>query len=314
MKTIHTGDWHIKIPTKHEKWYIQRIVNFFKILKDENPDEIVITGDIFHRVPTSLEIGLFLGFLFDLECPIYIVAGNHDRATKPNIRSEYLEVLLKLINIPRITWACREIVEDHNYVLVPNYLIRQGEEIPIVKDKILLSHIRHELQIAGKTRKAEYDLSKLKEYKLVLLSDIHNTVKYSDNIFYSTSPYRTHRKTITSLDDVSSDIFGYNCIFNNSIEHRSIHLPNHYIFKVQEKIGEINSNNLIEIEYQIPYDQLDEFEGENVVVLRESNEINFKNDIYEVISEILVRDYKIVQPSSYIELLVDIVGELNVDS
>jgi len=63
MKIVHTGDWHLKIPEKNEKWYLNRAVKFLGSILDEVPDEILITGDIFDKTPTALEIGIFIGFL-----------------------------------------------------------------------------------------------------------------------------------------------------------------------------------------------------------------------------------------------------------
>ena len=311
MKSIHTGDWHISIRERNEEWFIKRVVKLFQYIQEEDADELLITGDIFDKIPTALEIGLFIGFLQSIECPIYIVAGNHDRTKKPTIRADYLKNLLQLIELKNVTWATDKIVETPNYVLVPNYWIRQKKEIPVIKDKILLSHIRHELTFGNTTRKAEYDLEKLKDYKLVLLSDIHNTFKYSENIYYSTSPYRTNRKTITSLADVDNNFFGYNCIFNNIIKHREIHLPNQYLLKVQEKIGEINTNDLIDVEYQINIEDINEFSGENVVISRDNVDIQITENIYEVITEILTRDFKVKDTKDYIKILVDIVGDLD---
>jgi len=311
MKKIHTGDWHIKIPERNEKWFIKRVVNLFKYIQQEDPDELIITGDIFDRVPTSLEIGLFIGFLQSIDCPIFIVAGNHDRTKHSSLRADYLKNLLQLIELPKITWTTDKVIETTNYVLVPNYWIRQKNKIPIVENKTLLSHIRHELTFGGTTRKAEYDFEELKKYDLVLLSDIHNTCKYADNIYYSTSPYRTHRKTIMSLDDVDDDFFGYNRVYSDRIEHRSLHLPNHYLLQVSKKIGEIQTEDLIDIEYQVSLDELGEFEGENVVIARDNIDIQITEDIYEVVSEILTKDFSIKDSSDYIKILVDIVGDIN---
>jgi len=304
-KAIHTGDWHIKIPETNEKWYIERLLKFFQYILEEDPSELLITGDIFDKVPTALEIGLFIAFIQDVKCPIFIVAGNHDRTKHKSQRADYLGNILHFWDFPNITWTTTDVLETTNYVLVPNYYIRQKKEIPVVKDKVLLSHIRHKIKYS----KAEYDLEKLDGYRLVLLSDIHTTVKYTDKIYYSSSPYRTFKQTIRDINDVSSDIFGYNRVFDNRIEHRSLHLPNHYYLKLQEKIGEIELPDLFDIEYEISYDEIGEYEGENVVIQRDNIDIPVHNDIYEVLSEILVKDYKISNPKNYIELLLKIMGE-----
>jgi len=307
MKRVHTGDWHIKIPEKHEKWYINRLVRFFKTILDEDGDELLITGDIFDKVPSALEIGLFIAFIQDVKCPIYIVAGNHDRTKKTGTkRADYLGNILHFCDFPNVTWTTEDILESGEYVMVPNYYIRQKKEIPVNKDKILLSHIRHEIKYA----KAEYDLELLKGFKQVLLSDIHTTIQYAGNIFYSTSPYRTTKQTVKDVKDVDNDNFGYNRVFNNRLEHRSLHLPNHYILKVQEKIKLPETEDLFDIEYEIPFDKLDEFKGENVVIQRDNTELELNEDVYKVIEEILTKDYKITKPQNYINLLIEIIGDV----
>jgi predicted phosphodiesterase len=310
MKIVHTGDWHLKIPEKHERWYLDRAAKFLSKLLDEGASELIITGDIFDRTPTALEIGLLLGFLESVSCPIYIVAGNHDRNKKKAIRADYLKCILQFYNSNRIVWATDDIVQTKHYTLVPNYILRQGTKIPDGDGKKwLLSHIRHKIKYS----RAEYDLESIKGYELVLLSDIHTTFKYSDRIYYSMSPYRTTKKTILDLEDIDNNGFGYNVIDTQShITHKEIWLPNHYVLKANEKIGEINTENLIDVEYQIKYDQINEYEGENVVITRDNMDIDLQNNIYEVIEEILVKDFKISSPGNYIDLLVRIVGELNV--
>ena len=167
----------------------------------------------------------------------------------------------------------------------------------------MLSHIRHELKYA----KAEYDLSKLTTYKLVLLSDIHTTFRYTDSIYYSTSPYCTFKQTIRSLSDIDNSLYGYNIVdtSNLSIEHKEIRLPNHYVYKTSEKVGGIKREDLIDVIYEIRYDELADFDDENVVVTREDNRIDICDDIYTVIEEILYKDYKVEQPYKYITLLLN---------
>jgi len=88
-------------------------------------------------------------------------------------------------------------------------------------------------------------------------------------------------------------------------------LPNHYILKATEKLGEIESNDLIDVEYQIKYEDALDYEGENVVISRDNMDINLTNNIYEVIEEILVKDFKVTNPSNYIDLLIRLVGDLD---
>ena len=260
MKIVHCGDFHLKIPTKNEEWYIKRILKFFEAIISEYPQELIITGDIFDKVPTALEIGLLIGFLNGVDCPIYIVAGNHDRTKQLYKRSDYLKCVLHFLDKNNLVWTTDKILDTPNYTMVPNWCIRKGETIPEGNGhKWLLSHIRHEL----KWSKAEYDLESIKGYPLVLLSDIHTTVMYSKNIYYSTSPYRTSKKTIYSIEEIDNSIYGYNVLNSGSLilEHKELKLPNHYVLKTSERKVNILSEDLVDIEYQINYEDIGEYEG-----------------------------------------------------
>ena len=309
MHKIHIGDIHLKIPENNEVWYIKRFLDFSEVIRDENPDELIITGDLFDKTPTALETALLMGFLMSFECPIYIIEGNHDRVNRKTIRANFLENLMSLMPLNHVTFAGNEIVDKNGYRLVSNRFVRSGKEIPVSKNLILLSHIRHELKFAGKVRKAEYDLKKLEGFKLCLLSDIHTTFKYAPNIFYSTSPYRTTRKTITSLDEIDDSLFGYNIIKDGTITHKELNLPNVYILKATQKVGEIKYKGIVEVEYEISQDELGEFKGENVRVSRTNSNIEIKENLYEVIFDILKIEYKVKEPGQYLDLLTKIIGK-----
>lgn len=85
MKIIHTSDWHlgrslhgeplVEPQTKFLKWFVA-------LVEEEEPDLVVIAGDVHDRsVPSveSLELfGFVLSEIHDLGVPILISSGNHD--------------------------------------------------------------------------------------------------------------------------------------------------------------------------------------------------------------------------------------------
>lgn len=309
-KTIHLGDIHLKIPEKHEEWYINRYLKFIEHIKEQDASEIIITGDIFTKAPTALEAALFLGWIQQFDCPVYLVEGNHDRTNRKSIRANYLEHLINLIEFPNVVFSGAKPVTHNGYFLVSNRLIREGYEIPVDKNLTLLSHIRHELNIAGSTKKAEYDLKKLTGFKACLLSDIHTTFQYAQNIYYSGSPWRTHKKTITDTKDIDNSFFGYNVIENEIISHIELYLPNHYVLNTTKKVVDLNSDDLIEVHYEIGIDDIQDFDGEHVKIKHTDTDIEIKEDLYELVYSILEEEYSIKEPKQYMDLLVDVVGEI----
>ena len=311
MKIVHCGDIHLKIPENNEEFYINRFLQFTERVKEEDPDILIITGDLFDKTPTTLEAALIIAFIQDYNCPVLVVEGNHDRSNRKSKRANYLENLLVLLDFDNLHFSCSKPARYKDFLLVSNRLIRQKEELHIHKDLILLSHIRHELKFGSTVKKAEYEMSKLQRYKLCLLSDIHSTFQYAPNIFYSASPWRTHKQTITSLEQIDDSFFGFNIIDKNVVSHVELNLPNHYVLKTSEKVEEVKYPGVVDVEYEISIDDLEEFKGENIKVKHEESDIKVSENLYELIEVILKEEYSIKEPHTYMQLLVDIVGDLN---
>lgn len=91
MKIIHTSDWHIG-QTLYQYSREEEHEFFFKQLKnivvDENPDVLLISGDIFHSAtPTVLSQRVYYHALVELsklsdDMQIIVVAGNHDSSSR----------------------------------------------------------------------------------------------------------------------------------------------------------------------------------------------------------------------------------------
>lgn len=89
MKLLHLSDLHLgrrmdNIPLiEDQKYILDRIL---AIVKDEQPDCIIIAGDVYDRpVPPVDAVELFDDFLVrlaDLKQQVFIIAGNHDSAER----------------------------------------------------------------------------------------------------------------------------------------------------------------------------------------------------------------------------------------
>lgn len=98
MKIIHTGDWHIgKIVNEFSMLEEQKHVlgQFISIVERENPDAIIIAGDVYDRsIPPVEAVELvdevFSKLLLELKVPILAIAGNHDSAERLSFASRIL--------------------------------------------------------------------------------------------------------------------------------------------------------------------------------------------------------------------------------
>ncbi len=91
MKFIHISDLHFgknlfgysMVSEGDQKYWVER---FFELVEKENPDAILIAGDIYDRgVPPKEAVELldyFITTLAEMNIPIMMIAGNHDSGTR----------------------------------------------------------------------------------------------------------------------------------------------------------------------------------------------------------------------------------------
>ena len=104
MKIIHTADLHLG-NVFHQHSRVEEHRHFFQwllqTLREETPDALIISGDIFDTPNPSVEVQrLFFDFLTDCTdqnegMQVVIIAGNHDSGA----RLETAEALLQQHNI-----------------------------------------------------------------------------------------------------------------------------------------------------------------------------------------------------------------------
>lgn len=100
MKILHTADWHLgkiihgKSLIEDQKYFINNC--FFKTIADENPDVVIIAGDIYDRAIAPIEaISLFnyvINTLYENNIVVLCISGNHD---SPKRIATYSDILNK---------------------------------------------------------------------------------------------------------------------------------------------------------------------------------------------------------------------------
>lgn len=99
MKILHTSDWHLgrmiygKSLLDDQRYFIEQF--FYPLLDREQPDAVILAGDIFDRQIAPVEaLRLFDGFVSELcghrGIPLVAVSGNHDGADRLGLGRELL--------------------------------------------------------------------------------------------------------------------------------------------------------------------------------------------------------------------------------
>jgi len=99
MKILQTGDWHLgKLVhgihmTEDQRHILKQLISF---IEEENPDVLIITGDIYDRSIPPVEAVELLDetltrIVVDLKVKVIIIAGNHDSPDRLAFGSTLLE-------------------------------------------------------------------------------------------------------------------------------------------------------------------------------------------------------------------------------
>src|SRR5690625_5037028 len=99
MKFFHTADWHLGkliqgvYMTDDQRYILQQ---FIQAIKEEQPDAVIIAGDLYDRaVPPTEAVQLLdevLGeIVLNLETPILAIAGNHDSPSRLHFGSPVMK-------------------------------------------------------------------------------------------------------------------------------------------------------------------------------------------------------------------------------
>ncbi|PIC66708.1 exonuclease sbcCD subunit D [Sporosarcina sp. P21c] len=99
MKIFHTADWHLGklvqgiYMTEDQRYILQ---TFIEEIKREQPDAIIIAGDLYDRaIPPTEAVGLLNDVLqeivMDLKIPVIAIAGNHDSPSRLHFGSTFMK-------------------------------------------------------------------------------------------------------------------------------------------------------------------------------------------------------------------------------
>ncbi len=151
MKILHTSDWHLgkvlyeRSMIDDQRYFINNV--FFSVLNKEQPDLIIISGDIFDRQIASLEaIKLFNEFLTrvckDFKIPIAIITGNHDSPDRISVATQILKdsgvyIVSHLEDENKILTLCKD-NKKVNIVMVPYFDLQMARNY-LNDDEISLS-------------------------------------------------------------------------------------------------------------------------------------------------------------------------------
>src|ERR1035441_7262360 len=100
MRLAHISDLHLRLYERQDEYNLV-IDRLIKSLEEQNPDGIVLAGDLFHNktVMSPESITMAVGFIIRLMkiSNVYAIKGNHDSSGKNNKRMDCLEAVNKLI-------------------------------------------------------------------------------------------------------------------------------------------------------------------------------------------------------------------------
>jgi len=101
-KIAHFGDIHIRKSLDRHEEYRGVFEETYRTLALQDPDRIIVSGDLFHDfIDTSHEQDILAGeFLTNLAkiCKVVITRGNHDFRKKATTRTDSVDHLIKLLN------------------------------------------------------------------------------------------------------------------------------------------------------------------------------------------------------------------------
>lgn len=228
MKILSSGDWHVNLHKKKVpyKWQENRFLQFFAKLKDleETCDVHIISGDVFDEAPNTDETCLVLSYLNTISIPTILIPGNHSSTQKGHSfwedfkrdnsitnRNVFLSVENERINLNG-QWFQTFPYGQVQLKNIPEY--QPGD--------ILVTHIRGEVP---PHITAEFDFEKLRDWKLILLSDLHFNHKYKDYpAYYPGSPLNT---TFDRDDkrEYGVDIITLRSVDDYTVDFHNLRLP-----------------------------------------------------------------------------------------
>lgn len=222
MKILHSADWHINLKNDKKipkEWQLNRFKTMFDLFLEleEEVDIHIIAGDIFDKAPNLLESTLFESFANKVTKRTIIIPGNHEATKKGESFLDNYNINENSILNDNIEIYTKNTDIEHQgitFQLFP-YTDMQKDNVPNYKeDSILVTHIRGEIP---PHITEEFDFEKLRNWKLILLGDIHTNMKYKDfPAYYPGSPMNV------TFDRTNKNNYGVNIVDFNGIDDYDI--------------------------------------------------------------------------------------------
>lgn len=193
---LFTADWHIKLGQKNVpvSWALNRYKLFLDQLDTIKYDMHIVGGDVFDRMPSLAELGVYFDYLSRIKVPTKIFDGNHE-ATKKN--STFFDLLKDVSH--GISPEVEIITETREYLnmsILPYADLHKPKSIEKLNKSLpLFTHVRGEIPPHVKP---EVDLDRFNDFPIVYAGDLHSHSNSQRNIVYPGSPMTTsfHRKRV----------------------------------------------------------------------------------------------------------------------
>ena len=195
MKILSSGDWHVNLHKKKVpyKWQESRFLLFFNKLKELEKicDVHIISGDVFDEAPNTDETCLVLSYLNTVSIPTILIPGNHSSTQKGHSFWEDFKRDNSITNnnVHLSVENERINLSGQWFQTFPYGQVQLRNTPEHIFGDILVTHIRGEVP---PHITAEFDFEQLRDWKLILLSDLHFNHKYKDfPAYYPGSPLNT---------------------------------------------------------------------------------------------------------------------------
>ena len=161
MKILHTSDLHIgKRISEYSMIDEQRFIldGILDIAQDEQPDAIILAGDIYDKsIPSAEAVSLFDEFLVRLAKlgkSIFIISGNHDSPERISFASRIMEVS-KIHLSPVYDGTIRPVILHDGETEVAFYML------PFIKPSVVLHYAEEGAEIKTYDDAMRYVISKM---------------------------------------------------------------------------------------------------------------------------------------------------------
>jgi len=196
---LFTADWHIKLGQKNVPvdWAVNRYNLFLEQLTKIPHSLHIVGGDVFDKLPSLAELGIFFKFVQQCTEKTIIYDGNHEATRKGESFLEALRDVVQALN-PKVHIITRHIPGqwlDRGFCILPYADLHKKDSIELLSQTAVFTHVRGEIPPHVKP---EVDLERFARFPIVYAGDLHSHSNSQRNIVYPGSPMTTsfHRNNV----------------------------------------------------------------------------------------------------------------------